>query len=231
MNCIIVDDDEISRGILKHFIGQVNFLNLVASCDNAAEAINAFQKNKIDLAFVDIQLPDMSGLELIKTLSKRPLIILTTSHRKYAVEGFDNSVIDYLVKPFALPRFMKAVVKAGEKFDAVNNPLQPRQQQEYFFVKKKSIVSKLYVKDILWVEALGDYVAINTADNKFILHTTLKSIESKLPSDKFARVHKSFIVAVNNISTVEETTIYIKDKQIPVGPLYKDLFIEKLNLI
>ena len=230
MNCIIVDDDEMSIKLLKHFVEQVNFLSLVATCTSSSEAIEVIETKKIDLAFVDIQMPVTSGLDLIKNLTKKPLVILTTSHKKYAVDGFENNVVDYLVKPFTLPRFMKAVAKAGELFDSRAN-LTNHTQQDYFFVKKKSVVSKLYVKDILWVEALGDYVTINTTDNKYILHTTLKSIESKLPSDKFVRVHKSFIVAVNNISTVEETTIYIKDKQIPVGPLYRDVFIEKLNLI
>jgi DNA-binding LytR/AlgR family response regulator len=230
MNVIIVDDDEVSRCNLKHFVEQVSFLKLIKVCHGPLEAIDTLKEEKVDLAFVDIQMPEMNGIELIKSLTIKPLVILTTSNQKFAVEAFENNVVDYLVKPLTLSRFMKAVAKAVQLFDSSVTRIGS-QKQDYFFVKKNSVMYKLYVKDIFWVEALGDYVTIHTKDDNYTLHTTLKAIEAKLPSDKFVRAHKSFIVAVNNIATVEETTIYINGKQIPVGAMYRDGFMKALNLL
>ncbi|MEW6468793.1 MAG: LytTR family DNA-binding domain-containing protein [Bacteroidota bacterium] len=230
MNCIIVDDDEISRSALRHLVEEVEDLNLVKVCASASEAIDTLKKNKIDLVFLDIEMPEMSGIELIKSLETRPLIILTTSHKEYALDAFEYNVVDYLIKPLLLPRFLKAVDKAREFYDSAKDKITST-EKDYFFIKHGSVLTKVMLKDILWIEALGDYITINTANKKFVLHLTLKAIESKLPPDKFVRVHRSYIAAVDNITSVEDTTISINNKLIPVGALYKDNFIKRLNLL
>lgn len=229
MNCLLVDDDLMSRSTLAHFIGRVDYLNVKGECSSAVEALKILEKEKIDLMFLDIEMPEMNGIEMVKNMQIKPLVILTTSHKEYALDAFEHNVIDYLVKPIEFPRFLKAVTKAKELFDA-RTPAGTS-ETDCFFVKRNSVLNKVYVKDILWVEALGDYVTINTADNKFILHLTLKAIERKLPVEKFARVHRSYIVNVENISSVEDDTITIRNNHIPVGAMYKENFMKRLNLL
>jgi DNA-binding LytR/AlgR family response regulator len=226
MNCIIVDDDVASQKVIAQLAKQIDFLRVVTTCANPVEAMKVLQKEDIDLMFLDIEMPEMSGMDMLKALEKRPRVILTTSHTEYALDAYDMNVIDYLVKPVELPRFIKAVNKAkeyGNSEDAVSTAY------DYFFIKKDSVLTKVPIKDILWIEALGDYITIHTKDQRFILHTTLKSVESKLPSDKFIRVHRSYIVQIDNVKLVEDTTIYINDAAIPVGALYKESFIKRLN--
>src|SRR5688572_156899 len=231
MNCIIVDDEEMSRNAMKHLVEQIGYLQLVKVCHDSSEAIETLKKNKIDLVFLDIEMPGMSGIELIQSLETRPLIILTTSHKEYALDAFEYNVVDYLVKPVNEPRFKKAVEKAQEFFDSSQDVKITPAEKEYFFIKHNSVLTKVLLKDILWIEALGDYITINTVNKKYVLHLTLKAIEGKLPPDKFVRVHRSYIAAIDNISAVEDTTISISNKLIPVGALYKDNFIKKLNLL
>ena len=225
MNCIIVDDDDASRSALAQLAKQVDNLVVVRSCSTSVEAMNVLKKESVDLLFLDIEMPEMSGMELLKALDDRPQVIFTTSHKEYAIDAFEMNVVDYLVKPVTLPRFLKAVAKAkdNETKDQVSTG------QEYFFIKKDSVLNKVPIKDILWIEALGDYITVHTKDQRFVLHATLKSVESKLPADKFVRVHRSFIIQIDNVKKVEDTTIYINDTSIPVGALYKDNFIKRLN--
>ena len=232
MNCIIVDDEEMSRHALKQLVQRVDFLNLIKVYDDPIEAINTLKNEKIDLMFLDIQMPNMSGMDLIKSLAMgaRPMIILTTSHTQYAIDAFEYNVVDYLVKPVMLSRFFQAVTKARDLFENPKNKIDSF-DKDYFFVKHNSVMHKLPIKDILWMEAMGDYITINTVNRKFILHLTLKAIEPKIPADKFVRVHRSFIVAVDNITSVADTTILINNKLIPVGAIYKESFMKRLNLL
>ena len=230
MNCIIVDDEEMSRNAMKHLIEQVSFLNLIKVCEGSLDAVKTLEKEKIDVVFLDIEMPDMNGMELIKFLKTRPLIILTTSHKEYALDAFDYNVVDFLVKPVSLTRFLQSADKAKELFENSKTQLESV-NKDYFFVKNNSVMNKLFIKDILWIEAMGDYVTVNATNKKFTLHTTLKAIEEKIPSNKFVRVHRSFIVAVDNISAVEDTIICINNKLIPVGALYKEAFMKRLNLL
>jgi DNA-binding LytR/AlgR family response regulator len=156
-----------------------------------------------------------------------PSAILTTSHKEFALDAFEHNIVDYLVKPITLPRFMKAVEKARAAYKKKNET----GEKDYFFIKKDSVHTKIPTKDILWIEALGDYLTVHTINERFVLHLTLKSIENKLPPDKFVRVHRSFIVHVDNISTIEDTTIYINDVSVPIGALYKENFHRVLNLL
>lgn len=230
MNCIIVDDEEMSRNAMKHLIEQVSFLNLIKTCEGSLDAVKVLEKEKVDVVFLDIEMPDMNGMELIKFLKTRPLIILTTSHKEYALDAFDCNVVDYLVKPVSLIRFLQSADRAKELFENSKTQLESG-NKDYFFVKNNSVMNKLFIKDILWIEAMGDYVTVNATNKKFTLHTTLKAIEEKIPANKFVRVHRSFIVAVDNISAVEDTIICINNKLIPVGALYKESFMKRLNLL
>jgi len=227
MNCIIVDDDEASRNILVQLAKHVDTLNVVRTCSSPIEAIKALKEETVDLLFLDIEMPEMTGMELLKALDNKPMVIFTTSHKEYAVDAFEMNVVDYLIKPVTLPRFLKAVAKAEvtESKDVVST------KQEYFFIKKDSVLTKVPIKDILWIEALGDYITVHTKDQRFMLHATLKSIEGKLPSNKFVRVHRSYIVQIDNVKQVEDTTIYINETSIPVGALYRENFIKRLNTL
>jgi DNA-binding LytR/AlgR family response regulator len=226
MNCIIVDDDDASISVFKQIAKQIDYLNIIQSCSSPLSAISVLNKEDIDVLFLDIEMPEMNGLEMLKALDKRPQVILTTSHTEYALDAFELNVVDYLIKPVTLPRLLKAlskVKKMSNSKDKVNA------EQDYFFIKKDSALTKLPIKDILWIEALGDYITIHTKDNRYVLHVTLKSVEGKLPANKFVRVHRSYIVHIDNIKTVEDTTIFINEVPIPIGALYKENFIKQLN--
>lgn len=226
MNCIIVDDDDASRKVLSQLASQVEDLTVVATCASPVEAVKVIGKQEIDLVFLDIEMPEMTGLDLLKALDRKPQVIFTTSHKEYAVDAYELDVIDYLIKPVTLPRFLKAVAKTKNLADSRDTVSAER---EYFFIKKDSVLTKVPIKDILWIEALGDYITVHTKDQRFIIHATLKSVEAKLPSSKFVRVHRSFIIQLDNVKKVEDTTIYINDTAIPVGALYRDNFIKRLN--
>ncbi|HXB13477.1 MAG TPA: LytTR family DNA-binding domain-containing protein [Bacteroidia bacterium] len=226
MNSIIIDDDEACRTVLKQLIDQVDYLKLVGVYTSALEANAALKKEKIDLVFLDIEMPEMTGMDMLRSF-EMPSAILTTSHKEFALDAFEHNIVDYLVKPITMPRFMKAVEKAKAIYKKQNGSAD----KDYFFIKKDSVHTKIPTKDILWIEALGDYLTVHTHNEKFVLHLTLKAIENKLPPDKFVRVHRSFIVHVDNISTIEDTTIYINNVSVPIGALYKENFQRALNLL
>jgi len=225
MNCIIVDDDEASVNVFLQMIKQVDYVDVIQTCSSPMEAMEALNQNDVDLLFLDIEMPEMSGIELLRTLVHKPQVILTTSHKEYALDAYELNVVDYLIKPVTLPRLLKALSKVKRSAHQVSV------EQDYFFVKKDSVLIKVPVKEILWVEALGDYVTLHTKNERFILHVTLKSVESKLPSSKFVRVHRSFIVHLDNVRTIEDTTIYINEVSITIGALYKENFIKRLNTL
>jgi DNA-binding LytR/AlgR family response regulator len=226
MKCIIVDDDDASRTVLTQLAKQVDGLTVVKVCSRSLEAIDAIEKEDIDLVFLDIEMPELNGMEMLKALSKRPQVVITTAHKEHAVAAFELNVVDYLVKPITLPRFLKTMSKvkdnAAEKEPVLTGP-------EFFFIKKNSVLNKVPVKDILWIEALGDYITLHSRGEKFIIHTTLKSIDGRLQGNKFVRVHRSYIVQVDNVTKVEDTTIYINDMSIPIGALYREDFLKHIN--
>jgi DNA-binding LytR/AlgR family response regulator len=226
MNSIIIDDDEACRTVLKQLIDQVDYLKLLGVYSSAMEANAALKKEKVDLVFLDIEMPEMTGMDMLKSFDM-PSAILTTSHKEFALDAFEHNIVDYLVKPITMPRFMKAVEKAR----AIYKKHNISGDKDYFFIKKDSVHTKIPTRDILWIEALGDYLTVHTFKEKFVLHLTLKAIVDKLPRDKFVRVHRSFIVHVDNISTIEDTTIYINNVSVPIGALYKENFQKVLNLL
>jgi DNA-binding LytR/AlgR family response regulator len=230
MNCIIVDDDIACRTVLEQMISQTDPLKLVGSFENGIQAINALKNNDTHLVFLDVEMPEMNGIDMLAELEIKPLVILTTSHQEYALDAYEHEVVDYLVKPVTLPRFLKAVSKAERRFEnqfmgSMSN------DRNYFFIRKDTVIQKIPIADVLWVEAMGDYVTINTKGKKLVLHSTLRSIESKLPKDKFIRVHRSYIVQIDNIKTVEGNTIFIDDTFVPLGTVYKDSFLKRLGFL
>ncbi len=226
MNCIAVDDEPLALKLLADNIGKVAYLNLVAKCSNAFEAMNALQENKIDLIFIDIQMPGLTGLQYISTLENKPLVIFITAYKQYALESYDLAVVDYLVKPVSLERFIKACNRAKELHDLKTiKTISPEPlQQEYFFVNSDYSQIKVMFNDIVWMEGLRDYVKIylKNSNKPLVIRSSLKSIEEQLPSNKFIRIHKSYLISVESIIAIRKNSVFIKDKELPVGDTYRE---------
>ena len=230
MNCIIVDDDEMSRSTVQHFVEQTDFLNLKAVCASATEAIKALGESSIDIIFLDIEMPQMSGLEMLETLQTKPYVILITSKSEYALEAFEHSVVDYLMKPLQYIRFVKAVNKVLElKNTSAISKIDIT--EEDIFVKSELKYVRLKFSEVYYVEAMADYVVLYLKDTKHIIHSTMKGIEKKLPSDTFARVHRSYIVNISRVDLVENTNIVINGNKIPIGASYKADFMTRLKIL
>jgi DNA-binding LytR/AlgR family response regulator len=231
MKCIVVDDNKMARMALKQLVNQVPNLELVAECSDASETLSILNSNGIDLVLLDIEMPGMTGIDLIKKLgNKKPLIIFTTAKTDYAVEAFELNVVDYLVKPIALPRLKQAVEKAQETLESNKQEVKV-EEQGFVFVKDNGILKRISIDDILFLEAMGDYVKVHTPQKFHVVHATLKSIEEKLPSTKFIRVHRSYIVAINKIDFIQEGTISIGKTSIPVADTHKANLNKRLNLL
>lgn len=233
MNCIIIEDDKLSSRIIEEFVGKTSDLDLVETYSNAVDAINALKKDSIQLIFLDIELPDMSGIEFLDSLEDKPQVIIISSKDKYAVDAFDHEVTDYLVKPISYARFYKAIERARKRMQMRNG--LDRIGKEEIFIKKNSTLVRLRYDQILWVEALENYVIFNTFDDKFTIHFTMKAIEQKLPPGKFTRVHRSYIVNTGSIDVIEDNSVLIKTqegtKSIPIGKSYKDKLMGDINLM
>ena len=232
MNCIIIDDDPLSRRVIEELVSKTDTLNLLASYTSAVDAINAFNTHdEIDLIFLDIEMPEMSGIDFLKTLKNPPQIIIISSQEKYALDAFEYDVTDYLLKPVAYSRFYKAVDKVYDRYK--KNKIEA--QANEIFIKKNSTLVRLKFEDILWVEALENYVIFTTYKDKYTIHFTMKAIEQKLPSNMFTRVHRSYIVNIRNINIIEDNSIIITTnegaKSIPIGKSYKDKLMNDINLI
>ena len=231
MSCIAVDDEPLALKLLLDNISKVPFLNLIATCDDAFEALGVLQKNEIDLVFIDIQMPGLTGLELVGSLEKKPMIIFITAYKQYALESYDLAVVDYLVKPVAIDRFIKACFKAKEihelKLSKILSPIPP--SSEYFFLNIDYRQVKVAFDDIIWIGSLRDYVRINlkSSTTPLIVRASLKALELELPRGKFIRFHKSYLVATSQITAVLRNSVYINEKEFPVGETYREV-IEKL---
>ncbi|HEY0356793.1 MAG TPA: LytTR family DNA-binding domain-containing protein [Flavisolibacter sp.] len=231
MKCIIVDDNKMARMALKQLVSQVPNLELIAECNDATEALVSLDAKQVDLLLLDIERPGMTGLDLTRKLgNQRPLIIFTTAKKDYAVEAFELNVVDYLVKPITLPRLKQAIDKAGEALESNKEEVKV-EEQGFVFVKDNGILKRISIDDILFLEAMGDYVKVHTSQKFHVVHATLKSIEEKLPSSKFIRVHRSYIVAINKIDYIQEGTISIGKTTIPVADTHKSNLNKRLNLL
>jgi DNA-binding LytR/AlgR family response regulator len=230
---MIIDDDTLSRRIIEEFIQKTDGLELVYSSGDPVKGINLLQKHDdINLIFLDIEMPEMTGIELLNTLKNPPQIIIVSSKGKYAVDSYDYDVTDYLLKPVDYGRFYRAVAKAFKRYDQMKSEQLGKDE---IFIKKNATLVKLKYDDILWVEALENYVIFNTFKEKFTIHFTMKAIEQKLPVNKFTRVHRSFIVNTSCINVIEDNAVIIKvedgAKSIPIGKSYKDKLMRDINLI
>jgi DNA-binding LytR/AlgR family response regulator len=232
MTCLIVDDNKIARMAMKQLVGQVKSLELVSECSDAMEAYNHLSSKDIDLLLLDIEMPGMTGLELTKKLgNKSPLIIFTTAKTDYAVEAFELNVVDYLVKPVQPARFMQAIEKTKEVIESTRPEAKASAEQDFVFVKDNGVLKKINVDDILYLEAMGDYVKVYTGQRFHVLHATLKSIEEKLPVSKFVRVHRSYIVSLNKIDFIQDGAITIGKASVPIADTYRSVLNKRLNLL
>lgn len=228
MNCIIIEDDEAARLVLRHLISQVDFLNLQAEYSSALEALNA-NVQEVDLIFLDIEMPGMNGIEYLNSLQNAPQVIVTTSKSEYAIDAFELQVTDYLVKPFTQARFYKAVAKAKELSEQVGSRAEAL--PDHIYVKSDSKLIKMDLSKVLYIEALADYVFFHLPDERIIVHSTMKNLEARLAKHNYCRVHRSFIVNLDRIQLIEDLNIKINNRHIPIGASYKESFMKRLNLL
>ncbi|NNC95528.1 MAG: response regulator transcription factor [Chitinophagales bacterium] len=237
MRCLIVDDEPLARDVIENYIGKVSELTLIGSCNNAVEAFEYLHKDQIDLIFLDIQMPEITGVDFLKSLNNPPAVIFTTAYSEYAVEGFNLNVADYLLKPVPFDRFLKAVNKVIENAMEKNlngDSSSSSTPDEYMFIKTDKKIVKIKYNDIMYIEGLKDYVMIYTKSERHITLMTMKGLEAKLPSNMFKRVHKSYIISIDKIKSILGNLIEIGEKHVPIGKMYKEEFfkiVEKHNLI
>jgi DNA-binding LytR/AlgR family response regulator len=229
MKVIIVDDEPLALEVLETYLTHFPELNLKAKCANAVEAFEALSEGDIDLMFLDIQMPQISGIDFLKSLKNPPKVIFTTAFSNYALEGFELNAVDYLLKPFSLERFTKAVQKFKEIYAKNDKTLSEAEAPDYIFVKADKKLIKLRFEDIFHVEGLKDYVMLHTPNGRIVTLQTMKSLEEKLPSSNFIRVHRSYIVNLNLIELLETNSVTVNKKKIPIGKNYKDELFNVIN--
>ncbi len=222
IKCLVVDDEPLARAGIAEYVSKAGFTELVGVCKNAVEANNFLKESRVDLVFLDIQMPELSGIEWLKSLPEKPLVVLTTAYRQYAVDGFELDVLDYIVKPVSFERFFKACNKALKKLQHIE-PIFNRydennnSEEEYFFIKDNNQIIKIQFQDILYIEGMKDYVTIHTFLKKYLALISLKKVEQKLPTSHFMRIHRSYIVAMNKITAIEGTQLKIGNDMIPIS--------------
>jgi len=218
LNCLIIDDEPIARKGLEEHVQEIEFLNCIASCENALKASTYLNEQKIDLLYLDIHMPKVNGIDFLKSLKNPPLTILTTAYSDYALEGYTLDVIDYLVKPITFERFLKASQKAMEFFQLKTNAsTYSSSRADYFFVRCDRKFEKVFFRDVSYVEGLQNYAVIHLHDRKLITYITLTSLENQLPKEEFLKVHKSFLISVPHVKAIEGDEIIIDDARIPIS--------------
>lgn len=230
IKAIIIDDEPLAREGLKNYIKQVETLELAGSFSNPLQAMKKIDAEKIDLMFLDIQMPKLSGIDFLKTLTAPPVVIITTAYPGYALQGFELDVMDYLVKPVSFEKFLKAVNKAREYIELKRKAGEGKNENgEYFFIKSSSKYEKINYDDIIFIEALQNYVVLNTAKKKHIAYMTLKNIYSNLPKDKFIKTHKSFIINKSKIDSIEGSNINAGEHIIPISRDSKESVLKQIT--
>ncbi|MFG4002555.1 LytR/AlgR family response regulator transcription factor [Flavobacterium aquidurense] len=238
MKCVIIDDEPLAVELLEDFVRKVDSLELINTFNNAIDAVSFINQNSIDLIFLDIQMPHFSGIDFLNTIEKKPLVIFTTAYSDYAVEGFNLGAVDYLVKPIPFHRFLKSVVRAQQVLNPSTNiqaisesTTAPELEQDFMFVRAEYENVKMNFADILFIEGLKDYVKIYTTDNKFTLTLiSLIKLENLLSSKGFSRIHRSYIINIKHVKSIQKNKVLISDKRIPISESYKNTFFEKINL-
>jgi DNA-binding LytR/AlgR family response regulator len=234
IRCLVVDDEPLALHILEDYISKMPFLTLIKATTNPIEALQLVQGGDIDLVFLDVQMPELTGIQFLRIANGKAKVILTTAYSQYALEGYELDVIDYLLKPIAFDRFFKSVQKAqaiiqpSAKTEIKAEPAAPQSEflSDFIFVKTEHKIQKVYLNDILFIEGLKDYISIFTPAERIITLQNMKKMEDALPERHFIRVHKSYIVSINKIDSIERSRIFIGDKIIPVGDTYRDEFFK-----
>jgi two-component system, LytTR family, response regulator len=231
LRCIAIDDEPLALELLEDNISKVPYLQLAATCSNAMEAIKVLQEQTVDLMFLDIQMPGLTGLQFIQSLKEKPMIILVTAYEKFALEGFNHDVVDYLVKPVSLDRFVKACNKAWELYQLKTKPTAittAGKSPDYIFVNVDYSLFKVVVDDIMWIEGLKDYIKIHlkSSSKPVITRMTMKAVEELLPGNRFIRVHKSYIAAMNFITAVRKSSVMIGAIELPVSDTYQEALMK-----
>ncbi|HEY8956089.1 LytTR family DNA-binding domain-containing protein [Chitinophaga sp.] len=239
IKCIAVDDEPLALEIMEDYIRKVPFLSLAGKFENAATALRFIQDEPVDLVFLDIKMPDITGIQFLKSLKYPPMVVFTTAYGEYALDGFNLDVVDYLLKPVPFERFLKAAAKASETWsvsqqknlNAGNNAIamDAAWVNDYIFIKTEYKIIKINLEDILFIEALKDYTKIYTHNLPVLTLRSLKSFETRLPADKFIRVHRSYLVSLNKINCVEKNTVMIANQSIPISDGYRDRFYDVIN--
>jgi DNA-binding LytR/AlgR family response regulator len=236
ISCLIIDDEELARNLLENYIDRIPYLEIVGKCTNPLEAMAILQNQSVDLLLLDIQMPELTGIEFLKVLPQKPLVIFTTAYKEYALEGYELDVVDYLLKPFRFDRFLKAISKAGTILKE-NNAVEPLlpvgdnippDEKAYLLVKSDFKVFRIFHQDILYVESMKEYVAYHTVRGRTLSLGSLKKLEVELPAKKFMRIHKSYLVAKDKVSALEGNQVHVGDVKLPVGSSYKVKVLREL---
>ena len=232
INCIIVDDEPIARDILRTYIAQVPYLNLVGECSDAFEAMQLLNRQPVDLVVLDINMPRLSGLDMLRTLKKYPAIIITSAYSDYALEGFELSVTDYLLKPFSFPRFVQATEKVHQLRQTSDQPTpmaSAAPKEDFIMVKADKKLTKVFFNELPHVEAYGNYIFIYTGPNRIMSKQTLTQFEEQLPAAQFLRIHKSYIVSLKAVKFLEGNELSIGAKKLPVGKVYRENLLRRFQ--
>jgi len=228
INCLAIDDEQLSLDLIEDNIKKIPFLNLKKKCTNIFEAIQILNSDNIDLIFLDIEMPDMNGLQMLKSLKTKPMVILITAYDKYAMQGYELDVIDYLLKPVPFDRFLKAANKAMEYHSHKNESIHEQLNKKSLFIKSEHKILKIDISDIDYIESLKDYIKIYCGNKPILTLMSLKSIEANLPNDKFIRVHRSYIISIEKINYIRSSKVFIGEKAIPISNSYRDNIIKLL---
>lgn len=235
INCLVVDDEELARTLLDNYIERLPHLHLVAKCKNPLEAISILQNHSIDILFLDIQMPELTGIELLKTLSVKPQVILTTAYSDYALEGYSLDITDYLLKPFSFERFVQGVNKATDFIQLQKRANQSERQEallskqkDYLLVKAEHKIHKVKLEDIYYIQSMREYVAIYTPTGRLLTLNSLKKLDQELPTDQFLRIHKSYMIATARVTTLEGNLVHICGEKLPIGANYKEEVLKRI---
>lgn len=228
MNCVIVDDEPLALEGMQSYVREVDFLRIAGTCENALALMKLMDREKVDLIFLDIQMPKMNGLEFLKIMKDPPIAIITSAYPSYALESFQLNVLDYLLKPITFERFFQASKKAKDYFRLLSGQLTSDNERRYFFIKCESKYEKIFLDDILYVEGMQNYVRIYTEKGKYLTLLTLKDIEQNVSNGSFLRVHKSYIVNTAKIDSIEKHEISIQNSKIPISRNFREDVIHKV---
>lgn len=232
MRCIIVDDEPMARKSLQRLCEKLDTIDIIATFENAENALQFLEIEIIDLLFLDVEMPGLSGIELLEQLPVMPIVILTTTKTEYAFEAYQHQVCDYLKKPIAFPRLQQAIIKAfdiHQKNTSISTPIA--NNNDDIFVKTEGRFVRIKFEEILYIESIGDYLRIKTLKSSYMVHSTIKAIEEKLPPDKFIKVHRAYIVSLSKIVDIEDNTIVVGDKVIPVSRAHRPILKNKINML